>query len=59
MLLFDSDLLCVDGLIDADSLGREEGKEGQRRAEERKGEHKSVSRYFHSKYRKIFEESFT
>lgn len=24
MLLFDSDLLCVDGLIDADDLGGEE-----------------------------------
>lgn len=33
MLLFDSDLLCVDGLIDADSL-RRGGKEGQRRETE-------------------------
>lgn len=43
MLLFDSDLLCVDGLIDADSLGRGEGKEGQRREMENTNQSADIS----------------
>lgn len=40
MLLFDSDLLCVDGLIDADSLWGG-GEEGQRTKEGKNREHMS------------------
>lgn len=43
MLLFDSDLLCVDGLIDADSLGRGGKEEMENRGKKKEKKNQATA----------------
>lgn len=53
MLLFDSDLLCVDGLVDADSLWRGVKKGQKRRGERSRGNKSAHSFFTHSKKKQV------